>query len=348
MPEHIPFSAAVRDQPRSLRTAVSHIRSSLADARIAPWRREETVAVLAMGASTNSAHALVAALAEHGVRGANLAASEVADYPDGFEPGDHYLLITESGRSPEPIAAARGRGEGRRIAITNYPGAAVSEVADHTIGYCGIHDSPVYTAGYLATLASYAAVMDAAGLPSGFDIDGLPQLVERALARYSPVAVELAERFDGARAADLIGRGFGVSSAMQGALLFREALRLNASGFETYQYLHGPVESAGAGTVLIVIGDGRELDLVPQAAEGGAQVIVLSAAGPDRPAGSEHGRVARVDLADTAAGFERTVVETVILQLLAEAVAERQGLVIEEFLYDQPDTKLPEAGRPAP
>lgn len=345
--DHIPFAEAVLGQPRYLQTAVEHISASLAAAAPAAWRPGETVAVLAMGASTNSGHALVAALTERGVRGANITASELAAAPADFEPADHYLVVTESGRSPEPLDAVRGRGAGRRVAITNFPDAAVSEVVDRTIGYGGLDDSPVYTTGYLATLASYAALIDAQGMDSGLDISRVPGIIAEALERFQPLAAGLAERFDGAKAADLVGRGFGYCSATQGALIFREALRLPATGWETYQFIHGPIESAGADTVLIVIGDGRELDIVPQLAKVGTRVIVLSAAGEERLAELAGDTVDIVSLAHTAPGFERTIVETVALQLITIAVAERQGISIEEFLYSQPDTKLPKPGETA-
>lgn len=344
--DRIPFSEAVHAQPASLATAVAHIDSSLAEAELTPWRSGETVAILAMGASTNSAHAFVTALAQHGIRAANLTASEVAAYPSRFEPGDHYVIVTESGRSPEPIEAALTRGVGRRIAITNFPDASISSVADHSIGYGGIDDSPVYTAGYLSTLVAYAAVMNKMGVASGFDPASAPAIVESALERFAPVAASLAGCFDRITDADLIGRGFSYCSAAQGALIFREALRLAATGWETYQFVHGPLESLGKNSLLVVLGDGRELDVVPQVAKAGVEVIVLSAAPDDRLSelAAIGANVHTVSLAHTSPGFERTIAETVLLQLLTEAVAARQGITIEEFLYSQPDTKIPRPG----
>ena len=349
MTDRIPFHDAVRAQPRLLETAAAEIAASVRRADLPAWRPGETVAVLAMGASTNSAHALGAALARHGVHGANLTASEYTSAPASFDPGDHYVLVSESGRSPEPIAAARDRWAGRRIAVTNFPDAAIAEVADRTVGYGGIDDSPVYTSGYLATLMSYAALMDAAGLDSGFDVAGAPRLVADALERHASAAESVAGHLAGAAAVDLIGRGFGVAAATQGALMFREALRLPATGWETYQYLHGPLESTVPGTALVVIGDGRELDVVPQMAEAGVRVVVLSAAGEERLAPLERDGVLVVPLAERD-GFARAVEETVVLQLVTDAAARLGGIDIAEFVYSQPDTKLPEpeaAGAPA-
>lgn len=342
MTDREPFSTAVWKQPETLAHAVRHITASVEAARIAPWRTGETVAVVAMGASTHSGHALVAALAERGVRCANLTASDLLDIPAGFEPGDHYVVVSESGRSPEPIEAARRLTHGRRIAVTNYPDAQIAEVADQVVGYGGIPDSPVYTAGYLATLVSYGALIRAAGLPPAIDERAVPEQVGAALERYRPVAIDAAGLFDGVDSVDLIGRGYSFTSAAQGALVFREALRLPTAPYETYQYLHGPMEAAGKGTGLVVFGDGRELDLVRGQAEAGVKVLVVSAAPAERLAELVHENVLVVSLPADETGLSRVITETIVIHLVTEAIAARRGITIEEFLYSQPDTKLAE------
>ncbi|WP_336660299.1 SIS domain-containing protein [Leucobacter sp. USHLN153] len=341
MSDRIPFHQAIHQQPELLTLAASAIAASLDAAELPRWNAGDTVAVLAMGASSNSGHALVAALAQQGVRGVNLTASEVAAYPTNFEPGDHYLVVSESGRSPEPIEAARGRGAGRRIAITNFPDAAISEVSDYSIGYGGIDDSPVYTSGYLSTLMSYSAIMQAVGLQADLDVSGAPQLVADLLTYHQEHVETLAPIFDGLAAVDIIGRGLGISSATQGALMLREAVRLPATGWETYQFVHGPHEVIDTKNMLITIGDGRELDVVLQMADAGARVLVITGAGDDKVAALAHENVSVVRVQHTAVGLTRVLEETVILQLIVDAVARRQGIPVEGTRYQQDDTKLP-------
>lgn len=341
MSDRIPFHQAIRQQPELLEISAPAISASLASADLPRWSNGDTVAVLAMGASSNSGHALTAALAEQGVRGVNLTASEVAAYPSGFEPGDHYLIVSESGRSPEPIAAARGRGDGRRVAITNFPEAPISEVSDFTVGYGGIDDSPVYTSGYLSTLMSYSAIMQTVGLKSDLDVAGAARLVADLLAHHEDRVESLASIFDGIAAVDLIGRGMGVSSAAQGALMLREAVRLPATGWETFQFVHGPHEVIDSKNMLITIGDGRELEVVLQMADAGARVLVITGASDERIDALTHENVTVVRVRHTAAGFTRVLEETVILQLIVDAVARRQGIPVEGTRYEQDDTKLP-------
>jgi fructoselysine-6-P-deglycase FrlB-like protein len=335
------FSTTVWKQPELLRTAVESIRDSVAGASIAPWKPGETVAVVSMGASSHSANALVWALTAQGVRGVNVTASDLFDAPEGFAPGDHIVIVTESGRSPEPIEVARRFPQGRRIAITNYPEAEVGEVADTIVSLGGITDSPVYTAGYIGTLAAYSAILRAAGLPAvSVDESSVPGLVADMLERFRPEADALAELFDGVQSVDFAGLGVSFTSAAQGALVFREALRLPTAGYETYQYLHGPMEPGRAGTGLVLFGDGRGLGVVPSQAEAGVKVLVVSAGSDEEVRELDHENVHVLRVPEGGTGFERVIAETIAIHVVTEAIAKRRGITIEEFLYDQPDTKF--------
>ncbi len=343
MSEHITFTAAVWNQPEALAAAVSRISASVDAAKIAPWRVGETVAVVSMGASSHSAHALVAALTGAGVRAVNITASDLYEAAPGYEPGDHYLVVSESGRSPEPIRAARalGGGLGRRIGITNFPGAAISEVIDSTIDLGGFEDSPVYTVGYNATLIAYSALLRAAGhAEQAIDEAEVPGLVQEALDTYGPLAATLAAHLADVGSVDFVGRGFSFTSAAQSALIFREALRLPTAAYETYQYLHGPMESGRSGTGLIVFGDGRELPMLASQLHAGVKVILITTAAEDATAALSHENLQVVRVPEAAVRFSRAIVEIIAIHVLTEAMAAARGLVVEEFLYSQNDTKL--------
>jgi fructoselysine-6-P-deglycase FrlB-like protein len=335
------FSWTVWNQPSALETATRHISTSITKASIAPWKPGETVAVISMGASSHSANALIWALTEQGVRGVNITASDLFDAPDGFEPGDHNLIVSESGRSPEPIDVARRLRTGSRIAITNYPEAEIAGVSDAVVSLGGIPDSPVYTAGYIATLTAYSALLRAAGLPDrSFDESTVPAIVQESLDRYGPQADDIAEFFDDVSFVDFAGLGVSFTSAAQGALVFREALRLPTAGYELYQYLHGPMESAREGTGLVLFGDGRGLGIVASQAEAGVKVLVVSAGKDDELNAIAHKNVRVIQLPEASSGFTRVIAETVALHVMTEAIAKRRGITIEEFLYSQPDTKI--------
>jgi fructoselysine-6-P-deglycase FrlB-like protein len=344
MSDREPFSTAVWKQPETLETAAREIAATIDQAEIAPWRPGETVAVVSMGASSHSANALVTALAAQGVRGVNLTASDLYAAAEGYEPGDHYVLVSESGRSPEPIEVARKLAPGRRIAVTNYAASALAEVSDTVVSYGGIPDSPVYTAGYNATLMAYSALLRAAGLPAeSIDEAAVPELVRDALDRFGSEAEAIAEFFDGVESVDFVGMGYSYTSAAQGALVFREALRMPTAPYETYQYLHGPMECSKPGTGLVLFGDGRGLGVVPSQAKAGVKVLVVSAAGAAELEAMADDHVRTLALTGTAsAGFAPGIAEAIAIHVVTEAIAKRRGITIEEFLYHQDDTKLDE------
>jgi glutamine---fructose-6-phosphate transaminase (isomerizing) len=333
------YAQAVAAQPENLGVAYRSVSAALDGMALPRWKPGETVGVVAMGASTHSANALVYALCSSGIRGVNLTASDLALYPTDFQPADHYVIVSESGRSPEPIAASKRFTPGRRAVITNAPHSPITRVVDYVIPLGGFLDSGVYTIGYTATLMAYALLLDAAGVPGwASQVDRLPERVAEAIDDHSSIVRHIAGQISGVEAVDFVGRGMSFAAAAEGALVFREALGLPTAAFETYQYLHGPMEGAHRNTGLIVFGDERELSLIDSVVDTGTKVVLVTAADPSH---SDHENLTVVQLPAHFAGFGRAVVETVIMQLVAGSIANLRGLSIGEFTYRQSDTKLP-------
>jgi fructoselysine-6-P-deglycase FrlB-like protein len=341
MTRAIDFREAVHSQPEGLSLASRRITTALGQHELQQWNPGETVAFVSMGASSFSAHAAVAALTAAGIRAVNLTASDLAESATGFQPGDHYVIVSESGRSPEPIAAARRLTSGRRIAITNFPGAAISDVTDFIIPLGGFVDSRVYTIGYTATLLAYSLLFSRAGVAGQGEMRDVPDLVRQSLAGFSRVAADVAAALEGHGAVDFVGHGFSFASAAEGALLFREALRIHTAAFETYQYLHGPMEALGRGSALVVFGDGREVGLARQAAAAGVFTVLVTAAADAGTLG-HHENMTVVSLPAGIGGFPRAIVEMVLVQSVALARSELTGIPVGEFLFHQDDTKLEE------
>lgn len=341
MTERIPFAAAMQGQADSLRTSQAALSQALDAASPAPWRSGETVAVVAMGASSHSAESLVAVLRRAGVRVANLTASDLDDLPPGHQPADHYVFVSESGRSPEPVRVAARSTPGRRTAITNAADSPLAEVADVVLPLGGIGDSRVYTSGYTATLLAYDLLvrhqLGTDRTPPWFDAAAL---VSDTITRYAGAAADAARLVASATEYDLVGRDVSLAAAAEGTLVLREAARVHATGYETYQYLHGPMESLNARSAVLAFGDGRELSMVSSILHRSVPTVLVSRA----PAGDlsrfDDPLLRVIPLPDGAVGFGRAITEAVVVQLLAGELASIRGLDIDEFLFEQPDTKL--------
>jgi fructoselysine-6-P-deglycase FrlB-like protein len=340
--EKTDFGSALAAQADNLRVSVDVVAEALASADLAPWQDGETVAVVAMGASTHSGEALVAALAAEGVRAVNVTASDLELAAPGLQPGDHYVVVSESGRSPEPIRAAEGFTPGRRVAITNDPAAPLSSVADVVVPLGGWPDSRVYTSGFTATLLAYAALVRHQRPSSGVtDPATIPDLVDATLADLAEHAEQAAQLLEKVHAVDFVARGVSHASATEGALVVREGARIHAAAYDTYQYIHGPMEPLGPGSGLVVFGDGRELPMLDMVLDKGVKVVLLTRTPQDVPR-PDHENLLVVPLGDVE-GVARAVVETVFVQMVTLRHTERAGIDINEFLFDQPDTKLAEA-----
>jgi glucosamine--fructose-6-phosphate aminotransferase (isomerizing) len=344
MSTKIPFADAMYSQPTSLALAYSTVRQELERCELSPWQAGETIGVVAMGASSHSGHALVAVLAAAGVRAVNLVASDLLLSAPGFQPADHYVIVSESGRSPEPIAAGRALTVGRRIGISNFPAAPLAEVVDTSLSLGGFDDSGVYTSGYTATLLAYALLLDRMGaVPAGPQVAEIPDIVKAALETYDDVATRVARTVADASSIDVIGRATSFASAAEAALMFREGLRIPSAAYETYQYLHGPMEPINDSTVLLVYGDGRELTVPDTALTSGAYVVLVTAASERDIPSAGHPRLTIVPVAPDLHGFVRPIVETVIAQLVMARAIENKDFTLDDFLYAQSDTKLVES-----
>ncbi|MEA5054638.1 MAG: hypothetical protein VB093_14465 [Propionicimonas sp.] len=329
MENRIDFGDALASQPRWLERADSLAALALAAHPLPAWAPGETVAVIGMGAATNAGTAFVEGLRQAGVRAVNLDASAASGYPvDRL--ADHVVLISESGRSPEPIAVAQTLPAGRRVVITNDPGAPLAQYGDVVIPLGGFTDSGVYTIGYTTTLVALARLARTAGVDLG-DPAGFAGVATQALAAAAPHAASLAERLDGFSSLDIVGQGTSYGSAVAVALLVREAAGLASAPYETYQYLHGPMEGVRPPLGVLVFGDGRERALTTQLAQAGVDVIrfVADTSGAD----ARH-------LGRSTTGLATTVAEVVFTQVIVAELARRRSMRIGNWRFPQPDTKL--------
>lgn len=339
--ERIEFERSIREQPRTLERVLDSVTQSLEDADIPAWRPGESVGVYAMGASSHSAHALVSALLSRGVSAHAFTASDVRLWSPGLSLTDHHILISESGRSPEPIAAAQHLPPGRRIGITNVPDSPITTVVDAVLPFGDVDDGGVYTVGYTATLLTYALVARHQGIDVNAHPEDIPTVVADALATMAEPAGKIVSQLASTRHVDFVGSGMSRAAAGEGALVFREALGIPTSTFETYQYLHGPMEPLGRESLVIVFGDDREITLADSLLDSEVRVCLVTAT-PDAVPRPEHRNLTVAELPSGISGFSRSAAEVVLPQLIAAGYARVVGRTPGRFQFRQSDTKLPE------
>ncbi len=337
----IDFDSAVRLQPVELARIRETVLAQLSAAPLPVMDPSETLGIVAMGASHNSGHAVVALLAAQGRRAVNLTATDMLNGADGHQPADRYFVVSESGRSPEPIDAANRLTHGSRIGVSNFADSPLAEAVDVMISLGSVPDSAIYTVGYTGTLLSYGLILEHLGALRGDGkLLGIPDRVADTLVSFEGAAKTAGEWIAAATTVDVIGRGVSFSAATEFALMLREGLRMPTGCYETFEYTHGPIEAASPQTVVVMFGDGRELELIGPLNANGVRVIVITASPLIETFATDGSLLTVVKLDPDLAGLSRAIIEVVFAQLAVASAAEIQGIRLGDFRYDDLGTKL--------
>ena len=343
--ERMRYIDAVRTQGKSLRASRTAVTDRLRSLDLTPWRQRR-LALVGMGASSNAISAALPGYWAVGLAATSWAGSEfgLAGAAAGAEA---VIAVSQTGKSAEVYAALQDTGC-PRLVVTDVEDSPLAGLAEAVVPLSLLPDSNVRTIGYTGTIQALGLLRDAvAGRERTASADQTWEDAADGLEALLPAAEELAEgllpRLRGVTAFDVVGSGVHAGTALQGALLLREVCKLPATGYETYQYLHGPVEAAAAGRVVVAIGGPREAKLAADLAAAGSTVLLVEASA-SAPAGevmSCGGPGIPATFAVTAAEqLAQAVLAILPLQAITWQLAEDLGLPDGEFRYHQDDTKV--------
>ncbi|QMU71354.1 SIS domain-containing protein [Streptacidiphilus sp. P02-A3a] len=331
----IPFLTGQANQPQALERVVATLRRQLDAASAEPLRRARRPLFTGIGASYAALAVPVQLLRDHGVVSQRVLASEIVAGTAGFDV-DLLVGVSQGGRSSETVAAFQRAGAARlpRAALLNVTDSPLGGLAETVLDLGNEPDSYASTIGFTGTVVALDLIAGAiAGRAAADDPwSGIAESVRAVRARAAEVVAGLRERAARCVAADVVAAGASRASAEEGALLLREVVRMPASAGVTRNYLHGEMESAG-GTLHLVLGDGREVELARSLAAAG-HLTLLVTTGAVEPAA----RLGVVRLPEAAAAA-RVVLETVVVQELVVALSEERGVPIETFVFANADTK---------
>jgi glucosamine--fructose-6-phosphate aminotransferase (isomerizing) len=199
--------------------------------------------------------------------------------------GALVLVISQSGRSPDLVAAARtARAAGALVvAIVNDAHSPLATAAEVVIPlHAGAEVSVAATKSFIAALAAAVHLVahwtrEATLLAAAQD---LPGLLERAWALDWSACLPVLQR---AQHLYVVGRGLGYGVAQEAALKLKETCGLHAEAFSVAEIRHGPLTLVGPGfPVLSFAQDDETLagttDALDLFAAQGAQVMAAGAA----------------------------------------------------------------------
>jgi len=328
----ISFVEGQDGQPEALARIVTHVRRALAATDSDVLRGAKRPLFTGIGASFAALAVPVEVLRAAGVATQRVLSSEIADCASGFD-ADVLIGVSQSGRSSETIAAFEAMNQVARVAVLNVVPSPLAELSALVVDLGNEPDSYASTSGFTGTVIALDLI---AGAIAGRTVDPWTDIAElataardAALAAVSP----LSERAAACVAADYVASGASRASAEEGALLLREVARIPAAASATRNYLHGEMESAGQ-TLHVVFGDGREVELARTLSGAGHLTLLVTS----DAAASSSADLGVVRLPTVPASV-RVVLETVVTQVLAGALADVREVPIEAFVFANDDTK---------
>lgn len=170
------------------------------------------------------------------------------------------LAISQSGRSPDLLAAARqARAHGARVlAITNGAGSPLAQEADFSVDIAAGPERSV--AATKTFMLSLTAVLDLVAAISGDQrladlVAGLPDQLDRAWTLDWSQALERLHRPGSLL---VIARGHALGIAQELALKLKETCGIHAEAFSAAEVRHGPMAIIGEGYPVIMLGQNDE------------------------------------------------------------------------------------------
>ncbi|HEX3979214.1 MAG TPA: SIS domain-containing protein [Solirubrobacteraceae bacterium] len=323
---------AVHRQPANLAAGAEAFAGAIAEVDLATLRRG-TIVFAGIGASAHALIPAVLALRAAGRRAFALQATELDDGWVGTDPrelADAFVLVSQSGASTETVAALERIKGVPVVAISARGDSPLAESAQAWLPLGPEPDTPVATLSYTATLQALGMLCDALLDEARPVWSRLPSLAAEVLESSAAPVGERAAAFAQVAALECVGGGPGQATARESALLAREALRLPATGMDTREYLHGPLEAVAPGFGAVIFGRERERALAESMVAFGAEVLLVG----DRNAG-----VAGVALPEVPP-IAAPILQILPVQLLVDEVADRRGLSIGELRRHQDDTKV--------
>src|SRR5690349_17809334 len=233
------------------------------------------------------------------------AAAELGSSGTASPPGPDTLaiVISNSGRTAETVAAATHHRDRSAVLALTAPDSPLAGAADAVLPLVAARAE---TAG-IATL-SFRSTVAALPLLAAAAVPALETLIERRAAWLDTAVTAL----DTGRPIHVLGDASRIGSIEQAALMLREAPRIEASAWDTADWLHVGLYTCYPGdAVLLFTGSLADGEAIAVVHARGARVVAVGEAHPDADV--------NVPLPDTVAEdpVVRSLVEPAVVDLLA-------------------------------
>ena len=329
----IGYRDAVARQPESLEAGRLAVGKALDSLDLSGFRGK-AIGFAGIGASYQAALAGAAFMRGKGARAYAYCSTDLYGAVDSA--AEAFIALSASGQSREIADVMQMRAILPRIAICRGVDNPLAKVTGAVIGMDSGADNGASSTGYTGMLLAIGLLGDRIlGAPTA-NWAALPAAVAEVLSTAKSLAEQAAARLAGRTSIDIVGAGAAFATAGEAAMLIREAVRVPAAGWDTLNYLHGPMESQDSRTGLIVFGNGREAQIARDVAAFGCPSTLITS---------------RTDLSSTdnltiipVPAFDNEIADAILhivaAQLIVGEMQDAADLTNITFRYRQTDTKL--------
>jgi glutamine---fructose-6-phosphate transaminase (isomerizing) len=161
--------------------------------------------------------------------------------------GQPFILVSQSGRSPDLLASAEAakRAGALVIALVNDTGSPLAALADHVVPlHAGPETSVAATKSYIASLSAFTHLASHWANDQGLHraLAALPsQLAAAWEADWSPALTV----FGSVQSLYVLGRGLTLGVAQETALKCKETCGIHGEAFSIAEVAHGPMALVG-------------------------------------------------------------------------------------------------------
>ena len=250
--------------------------------------------------------------------------------------GSAFVALSASGQSREISEVMALRNHLPRIALCRSPGTPLAQLTGRELPFFSGADNGASSTGYTGMALAVGMLADAlVGRGQSPIWAALPDMVGEVLASQAGPAAAAARILAERASIDIVGAQTGFATAGEAAMLIREAVRVPACGWDTLNYLHGPMESQDERTGVIALGVGRETKIAQDMSEIGPAVLVTS-----RTDVASTDRLVVLQVPETDNEIAAAILDIVAIQMIVGDMQDAAGLTNITFRYRQTDTKL--------
>lgn len=257
-----PYVRDILSQPDVLGATIAALRDYAIPAGFASTLRAggfRRVVLTGMGSSFHALYPLHLSLAARGVASFWVETSELLGGFDGVYAKETLLVVvSQSGESAEVVGLLKRKARfGHVIGVTNDEASTLARAADTVLPMRAGHEASVTCKTYLATLAVLHWLgQSIAGRDTTVTLEELEDVRRRVgeyLNDWRYHVGAWAKHVVDVDAVFVTGRGSSLATAGTGGLILKESTGRAAEGMSSAAFRHGPLEMAGARTLVVII-----------------------------------------------------------------------------------------------